>query len=421
MKLTTAKEAVKHITSNSRIYVQCAAATPTILINALTERAFELEAIEMCHLHTFGDAPYSDLKYKDRFFTNSFYIGANVRHTISAGNGSYTPIFLSELPLLFDRNILPLDAVFIQVSPPDANGYCSLGVSVEATRAAIRSSKLVLAQINTFMPKTYGDALVHIDEIDFAVEHNEPLVQTPADSIGAIEHTIGEYVASIIEDRSCLQMGIGSIPNAVLSNLINHKDLGIFTEMFSDGVVDLVESGVVTCKYNTINPGKITSTFLQGGQRLFDFVDANDFLVMKEASFTNDANNIRQNERMVSINSAIEIDVTGQVCADSFGPKMYSGVGGQIDYVRGAGQSKGGKAIIAMPSVTAKGINKIVPMLKQGAGVVSTRANVQYIVTEYGIADLYAKNLKDRVKAMIEIAHPMHRETIEKEYFELTK
>lgn len=421
MKLTTAKEAVKHITSNSRIYVQCAAATPSLLMHALTERADELENIEMCHLHTFGEAPYADVKYKDRFFVNSFYIGANVRHTLSAGNGSYTPVFLSELPLLFEKKILPLNAVFIQVTPPDANGYCSLGVSVEATRAAIRSSQLVIAQINSFMPRTFGDALVHIDEIDFAVEHHTPLVETPADTIGEIEHTIGQYAASLIEDKSCLQMGIGSIPNAVLSNLKNHKDLGIFTEMFSDGVVDLVEAGVVTCKYNAINPGKITSTFLQGAQRLFDFVNNNDFLVMKEASFTNDVFNIRQNERMVSINSAIEIDVTGQVCADSFGPKMYSGVGGQIDYVRGAGQSKGGKAIIAMPSVTTKGINKIVPMLKQGAGVVSTRANVQYIVTEYGIADLYGKSIKDRVKAMIDIAHPMHREAIEKEYFEITR
>lgn len=419
MKFTTAQDAVKSITSHSRIYIQCAAATPTLLTHALTERAAELQNVEICHLQTFGDAPYADVKYKDSFFVNSFYIGGNVRNTLPQGNGSYTPIFLSELPLLFDRNQLALDAVFIQVSPPDANGFCSLGVSVEATRAAIRTAKMVVAQINKFMPHTYGDALVHIDEIDWVVEHHVPLLESLIEPMGAIEHSIGRHVASLIEDNNCLQIGIGSIPNAVLSNLTHHKDLGVFTEMFSDGVIDLVESGVITCKHNKIHPGKMTSTFLQGSQRLFDFVNENKLLVMKESNFTNDTHLIRQNDRMVSINSAIEIDVTGQVCADSFGPKMYSGVGGQIDYIRGAGQSKGGKAIIAMPSVTKKGVNKIVPTLKPGAGVVSTRANVQYIVTEYGIANLYGKTIKQRVQSLIEIAHPMYREQIERDYYEL--
>ena len=421
MKLVTAQEAVSHIQSNSRIYVQCAAATPSVLMHSIVARAHDLRNVEMCHLHTFGEAPYTDIQYKDSFFTNSFYIGANARKTITQGNGSYTPTFLSELPLLFDHNILPLDVVFIHVTPPNKEGYCSLGTSVEATRAAIRNAKLVIAQINTNMPFTFGDALVHVDEITFGIEINAPIFESPIDAISDIELRIGAHVASLIDDKSCLQMGIGSIPNAVLSNLTNHKDLGVFTEMFSDGVVDLVEKNVITSKYNTINPNKITSTFVQGTKRLFDFIDHNDFVIMKEASFTNNEVNIRQNDRMVSINSAIEIDVTGQVCADSFGSKLYSGVGGQIDYVRGAVHSKNGKAIIAMPAVTAKGINKIVPAPKTGAGVVTTRANIQYVVTEYGIAQLYGKNIKDRVKAMIDIAHPDFREQIAKDYFELTR
>jgi len=421
MKITTAQEAVKYIKSNDRVYVHAAAATPTILTNALTERASELRNVEICHIHTEGEAKYADIKHIDSFHVNSFFIGANVRHTIAAGNGSYTPVFLSEVPLLFSKGILKLDAVFIQVSPPDAHGYCSLGVSVEATKSAVMNAKLVIAQINKFMPRTFGDASIHISKIDFAVEHDTPLHESIAGEISEIENKIGNYVAGLIDDGSCLQMGIGSIPNAVLSKLKNHKNLGIHTEMFSDGVIDLVESGVINGKEKGIYQDRMLATFLTGSQRLFDFVNDNPFLVMKESSYVNDTANIRRNNRMIAINSAIEVDLTGQVCADSFGSKMYSGVGGQMDFIRGASLSKEGKAIIALPSVTGKGVNKIVPMLNQGAGVVTTRAHVQYIVTEYGIANLYGKTLKQRAKAMIEIAHPDYREQIEKEYYILTR
>ncbi|RRJ91626.1 acetyl-CoA hydrolase/transferase family protein [Paenimyroides tangerinum] len=421
MKITTAEEAVKHIKSNDRIYIHAAAATPTILTNALTERADELRNVEICHIHTEGEAKYAAIQHKDSFHVNSFFIGANVRHTIAAGNGSYTPVFLSEVPLLFSKGILKLDAVFIQVSPPDAHGYCSLGVSVEATKSAVKNANLVIAQINKFMPRTFGDASIHSSEIDFAVEHHIPLHESIADTINETENKIGDFVAGLIEDSSCLQMGIGSIPNAVLSKLKNHKNLGIHTEMFSDGVIDLVESGVITGKHKGLLKDRILATFLTGSQRLFDFVNDNPFLVMKESSYVNDTANIRKNDRMIAINSAIEVDLTGQVCADSFGSKMYSGVGGQMDFIRGASLSKEGKAIIALPSITAKGVNKIVPMLNQGAGVVTTRAHVQYIVTEYGIANLYGKTLKQRAKALIDIAHPNFREQIEKEYYILTR
>lgn len=421
MKITTPEEAVKHIKSNDRIYIHAAAATPTILTNALTERAAELRNVEICHIHTEGEAKYSNIKHKESFHVNSFFIGANVRHTIAAGNGSYTPVFLSEVPLLFSKGILKLDAVFIQVSPPDAHGYCSLGVSVEATKSAVLNAKLVIAQINKFMPRTFGDASIHSSEIDFAVEHDAPLHESLPGIISETENKIGSFVAGLIDDSSCLQMGIGSIPNAVLSKLKNHKNIGIHTEMFSDGVIDLVESGVINGKDKGIYKDRILATFLTGSQRLFDFVNDNPFLVMKESSYVNDTANIRRNNRMIAINSAIEVDLTGQVCADSFGSKMYSGVGGQMDFIRGASLSKEGKAIIALPSVTAKGVNKIVPMLNQGAGVVTTRAHVQYIVTEYGIANLYGKTLKQRAKSMIEIAHPDFREQIEKEYYTLTR
>lgn len=421
MKITSANEAVKHIKSNDRIYIHAAAATPTLLTNALTERAGELKNVEICHIHTEGVAKYADIKFKDSFHVNSFFIGANVRHTIAAGNGSYTPVFLSEVPLLFSKGILKLDAVFIQVSPPDIHGYCSLGVSVEATKAAVLNAKLVIAQINKHMPRTFGDSSIHFSTIDYAVEHHEPIHQSLVSEISETENKVAGYVASLIDDKSCLQMGIGSIPNAVLVKLKNHKNLGIHTEMFSDGIIDLVESGVINGSHKGLYKDRILSTFLAGSQRLYDFANDNPFLVMKESSFVNDTANIRKNDRMVAINSAIEVDLTGQVCADSFGPKMYSGVGGQMDFIRGASLSNQGKAIIALPSITAKGVNKIVPMLNQGAGVVTTRAHVQYIVTEYGIADLYGKTLTQRIKSMINIAHPNFREQIEREYHELTR
>ena len=416
-----ADEAVRHINSDSRIYIQAAAATPSVLTEALTRRAPELRNVEICHLHTEGDAPYSNPALSESFHVNSFFIGKNVRHTLEAGNGSYTPVFLSELPNLFRKRIITLDCAFIHVSPPDAHGYCSLGVSVEATLAAIQNAKTVIAQVNPQMPRTFGDGIIHINNIDFTVNVDLPIFGHGVTTISETENKIGHHIASLIEDRSTLQMGIGSIPNAALMNLTTHKDLGLHTEMFSDGVIDLIVNGVINCKYKGSHKGRALATFLIGTQRLYDFVDDNPFIEMRESSYVNDSAVIRKNPRMVAINSAIEVDVTGQVCADSIGAKMYSGVGGQMDFIRGASLSDGGKAIIALPSQTSKGESRIVPFLRQGAGVVTTRAHAQYIITEYGIADLYGKTLKQRAKAMVAIAHPDHRENIERKYGELLR
>lgn len=416
-KYTTAEEAVKVVKSNDRIYIQAAAATPSILIKALSERADDLRNVEICHLHTEGDAPYANPELRESFHVNSFFIGQNVRHTLAAGNGSYTPVFLSELPLLFRKNILPLDVVFIHVSPPDIHGYCSLGVSVEATLAAIENAKIVIAQVNAQMPRTFGDGIIHISEINYLVEVNIPIFVQEMGEISPMEDKIGTFIASLIEDESTLQLGIGSIPNAVLAKLTHHKNLGLHTEMFSDGVIDLIENNVINCNFKSISRGRALATFLIGSQRLYDFVNDNPFIEMRESSFVNDTAIIRKNSKMVAINSAIEVDITGQVCADSIGARMFSGVGGQMDFIRGATLSNGGKAIIALPSITKKGESRIVPFLKQGAGVVSTRSHVQYIITEYGIADLYGKTLKQRANEMVKIAHPDHQGWIEKDFF----
>ncbi|NCO63103.1 MAG: acetyl-CoA hydrolase/transferase family protein [Flavobacteriales bacterium] len=418
-KIVSAEEAVKVIKSNDRVYIHAAAAAPQVLIQAMTQRFSELKNVEVCHLHVEGDTPYANPELKDSFHVNSFFIGGNVRHTLAAGNGSYTPVFLSELPLLFKRNILQLDVALIHVSVPDKHGYCSLGVSVEATLAAIENAKIVIAQVNPNMPRTLGDGIIHCTEIDLFVECNEKIPIYEMHMSTEIENKIGDYVASLIEDRSTLQMGVGVIPNAVLSRLTNHKDLGLHTEMFSDGVIDLILKDVINGNYKGINPGRTLATFLMGSKRLYDYVDDNPFIELRASDFVNDVSIIKQNPRMVAINSAIEVDVTGQVCADSMGSKIFSGVGGQMDFIRGASLSEGGKAIIALPSMTKNGISRIVPSLKPGAGVVTTRAHVQYIITEYGIANLYGKTIKQRVKALVNIAHPNHRERIERAYYEL--
>lgn len=415
---STAQEALKIVKSGQRVYVQAAAAAPTVLTNALADRAHELTNVEVCHLHTEGEARYANPELKNSFHVNSFFIGKNVRHTLKSGNGSYTPVFLSELPLLFKRNILDLDVALIHVSPPDKHGYCSLGVSVEATLAAIDNSRHVIAQINPQMPRTHGDGIIHVSQIDTLVEVDYPIYEHLNPAVTAEEEKMGEYIAGLIEDKSTLQMGIGSIPNAALMKLTNHKDLGLHTEMFSDGVIPLIEKGVINGNYKGVSPGRALATFLVGSKKLYDFVDDNPFVEMRASNYVNDAARIKKNSRMVAINSAIEVDVTGQVCADSIGCSMYSGVGGQMDFIRGASLSNKGKAIIALPSVTKKGISRIVPFLKQGAGVVTTRAHVHYIITEYGVAYLYGKTLKQRVKALVEIAHPDHRENLEKAYFE---
>lgn len=419
-KRVSAEEAVKVIKSNDRVYIQAAAAAPQQLINAMSARHEELRNVEVCHLHIEGEAPYANPELKDSFHVNSFFLGKNVRHTLHSGNGSYTPVFLSELPTLFHRNIIDLDVVLIHVSEPDKHGYLSLGVSVEATLAAIDNASIVIAQVNKKMPRTHGAGIIHYTEIDYFVECDDEIPAINASVPTEIESKIGDYVAGLIEDRSTLQMGIGNIPNAVLSRLTNHKDLGLHTEMFSDGVIDLILSDVINGNYKKINRGRALTTFLMGSRRLYDYVDDNPFVEMRASNYTNNAAYIKQNPRMVAINSAIEVDVTGQVCADSIGSKMYSGVGGQMDFIRGASLSDGGKAIIALPSVTRKGVSRIVPTLKPGAGVVTTRAHVHYVVTEYGIANLFGKTIKQRVKALVDIAHPDHREEIDRAYFELT-
>ena len=415
----SAEEAVKVIKSNDKIYIQAAAAAPQTLINAMSARHEELRNVEICQLHTEGEAPYANPDLKASFHVNSFFIGKNVRHTLKAGNGSYTPVFLSEVPRLFQQGIIKLDVVLIHVSVPDNHGYCSLGVSVEATLAAIDSAKCVIAQVNPQMPRTHGAGIIHHSEIDYFVESNVELPTHDMAEPSDIENKIGDYVANLIEDRSTLQMGIGSIPNAVLTRLKNHKDLGLHTEMFSDGVIDLILSDVINGNYKKINRGRALSTFLIGSKRLYDYVDDNPFVEMRASNYTNNTAFIKQNPKMVAINSAIEVDVTGQVCADSIGSSMYSGVGGQMDFIRGASLSEGGKAIIALPSVTRKGVSRIVPALKLGAGVVTTRSHTHYVVTEYGVANLYGKTIKERVKALVAIAHPDHREAIDKSYFEM--
>ena len=421
MTFLSAQEAVKAVKSGDRVYVHAASMTPTILTDALTDRASELSDVEMCHIHTYGEAKYADLKYKDSFFVNSLFVGANVRHTIKQGNGSYTPIFLGSMPKAILNGDLKVDVLLIQVTEPDTHGYCSLGTSIENIHAAIETASVIIAQVNKFVPRTFGDSYVHISKITHLVEHHTPLYAVSMPNATSDEITIGNYIAELIEDKSCLQMGIGSIPNAVLSNLTNHKGLGIHTEMFSDGIIPLVKSGVITGEYKGILKGKIVSTFADGSQDLYDFINQNPVIEMKPTSFTNDPYKIAKNNRLISINSAIEVDVTGQVCADSIGTNVFSGVGGQIDFITGASMSKGGKSILALTSTTNKGVNKIVSTLKIGAGVVTSRAQVDYIVTEFGVAKLSGKHIRDRVKAMVEIAHPDFREKLEREYFEAIK
>jgi acyl-CoA hydrolase len=417
LNLVTALEAVSHVKSGNRVFFQGAAMTPNVLIDALCERYRELKNVEIFQIHTEGKALYAQAPYNEAFRINSCFVSGNVRQAVNSGNGDYIPIFLSEIHLLFRKNILPIDVAFIQVSPPDKHGYCSLGVSVDITLPAIQTAKKVIAQINPRVPRTHGDGIIHISRIFAAIELDEPIYSTILTEPTEIEQQIGRHVAGLIEDGATLQMGIGGIPNVVLANLMNHKRLGIHTEMLSDGVLPLIEKGVITGEEKEIKTGKLVTCFALGSQKLYDFVDDNPLVHFKEAGYTNDSAIIRQNPKVTAINSAIEIDLTGQVCADTIGKYQYSGVGGQMDFIRGASLSEGGKAIIAMPSITNKGFSKIVPYLKEGAGVTTTRAHVHYIATEYGIVNLYGQNLKQRAKALISIAHPDHREQLEKEAF----
>ena len=418
MEPVTPLEAVDIISSGDRVFIQGGVATPQELVNAMAQRSCDFRNVEIVHIHTEGTAPYTASDCRDSFTINSFFIGSNIRSTVKQGYAQYIPMFLSEIPALFRDNILPLDVALVQVSPPDKHGYCSLGVSVDVAITAVEEAKYVIAQINPKMPRTHGDGLVHMRNFHAYCEVDMPIPEVIAGEPSSIEKSIGNNVAGLVEDGATLQMGIGGIPNAVLSCLKNHKDLGIHTEMFSDGIIDLVEGGIITGKYKKKHPYKIVSGFAMGSQRLYDFMDDNPEIAMLDIAYVNDTAVIRQNPKVTAINSAVEIDLTGQVCADSIGMNMYSGVGGQMDFIRGASLSKGGKPIIALSSTTNKGLSKIAPVLKEGAGVVTTRAHVHYVVTEYGVANLYGKNLYERAKALTNIAHPDHREMLDKAAFD---
>jgi len=413
-RFVTAAEAVSVVKSGDRVFMHGMAAFPQRLADALVERADELRDVEIVHLHTEGDAKYADPKFRDSFFVNNLFIGANTRAAVDEGRADYIPVFLSEIPHMFRHGVLPLDVAFVHVSPPDAHGYCSMGVSVDCSLAAVQTAKKVIAQVNPHMPRTHGDGNIHYSKFDKMVEVNEELPAHVQGAPNEVESEIGRRIAELVEDGATLQMGIGGVPNAVLAALTHHKRLGIHTEMFSDGVIPLVESGVITCEAKTILPNRIVSGFVSGSKKIYDFINDNPFVQMRDIGYVNDTSVIRRLKKMTAINSAVEIDLTGQVCADSIGTRMFSGVGGQMDFVRGASLSEGGKPIFALGSISAKGFSRIVPVLKQGAGVVTTRAHVQYVVTEYGVANLYGKNLRQRATALIEIAHPSQRETLER-------
>ncbi|WP_282159659.1 acetyl-CoA hydrolase/transferase family protein [Ulvibacterium marinum] len=419
MKIVSIEKAASFVKPGDRVFVQGAAMTPNTLINALCEERYtELENVEVISIHTDGEVKYALPPYNKAFKINSCFVGGNVRKAVNTNQGDYIPIFLSEIQLLFRKNILPLDVAIVQVSPPDRHGYCSLGVSVDVALPAIQTAKKVLAQINPQVPRTHGDGIIHISNIDFAVEVDMPIHTYEPTELSETDQMIGKHVAGLIEDGATLQLGIGNIPNAVLANLQNHRRLGIHTEMFSDGILPLVEKGVITGEEKELKTGKIVTCFAAGSQKLYDFIDDNPSVHFKEAAFTNDTALIRKNPKVTAINSAIEIDLTGQVCADSIGYRHFSGVGGQMDFIRGASLSEGGKPIFAISSVTPKGISKITPALKEGAGVTTTRAHVHYVATEYGVVNLYGKNLHQRAKALISIAHPEHREELSKAAFD---
>ncbi len=413
MRLMSPEQAVQAIRSGDRVFVHGVAATPQRLIEAMTARAPELRDVEIVHIHTEGPAPYAAPALRESFRTNSLFVGANVRKASGPIEPDYVPVFLSEVPALFRRGILPLDVALIQVSPPDKHGFCSLGTSVDVTRAAVHCARHVIAQINPQMPRTHGDGLIHIDRIDAAIEEEQPLPERVPPPLTDVARAIGRACAELIEDGATLQMGIGAIPDAVLAALVDHRDLGIHSEMFSDGVIPLVERGVITGEQKRIHPGKLVASFVFGTRRLYDFVDDNPQVALLDVAYVNDTAVIRRNPRVTAINAAIEVDLTGQVCADSIGTRLYSGVGGQMDFIRGASLSEDGKPIIVLPSVTKRHESRIVPFLKPGAGVVTTRAHVHYVVTEYGVANLYGKNLRQRARALIDIAHPDHRAALE--------
>lgn len=421
-KYTTAEEALCYLQSGNRVFIHGSAATPQYLLSKLTERASQLKNVELVFITLIGKVDIADAKYSDSFNINSFFVSEPVRENVNHGTGNFIPVFLSEIPELMRNNILPIDVALIHVSPPDIHGFCSLGVSVDIARAAVDTAKLVIAQVNLQMPRTHGDGLIHISNIDAMVHVNEPLPEVQYGNSGSlIETNIGKHIAAMIEDGSTIQMGIGGIPDAVLKELGTHKELGVHTEMFSDGLIPLIEKGVITNAFKKKHPGKVTTSFCIGSRYLYSYVNDNPLFTFLDIDYVNDPHVIRQNPKVCAINSCIEIDLTGQVCSDSIGTYQYSGVGGQMDFMRGAALSAGGKPIIALPSRTGKGIPRIVPFLKQGAGVVTTRAHMHWVVTEYGAVNLFGMNLRQRAKALISISHPDDHEMLEKAYFERFK
>ncbi len=413
MKIVSPAEAVAGIRSGDQIYVQCAAAAPSVLLDALTARAEELTDVSVVHMHIEGPGPHLAPEMVGHFRHRALFIGPNARKAINEGRAEYIPVFLSDIPHLFDANLLPLDAVLCNVSPPDEHGYCSLGTSVEAMQSAIRRAKTVIAQINHSMPRTLGESFVHVSQIDYGVEVDILPYEHADPAIGDLERRIGEYVADLVPDGATLQMGIGAIPSAVALFLRDKQHLGVHTEMMTDCVVDLVEAGVIDGLAKERNRGKIMAAFMMGTRKLYSFVHDNPMVEMRQCDFTNDTHVIRSFRRMTAINSAIAIDLTGQVCADSIGWHLYSGVGGQMDFIRGAALAAEGRAIIAMPSTASDGrISRITPFLAEGSGVVTTRAHVRTVVTEWGVAELYGKSIRERAKALIEIAHPDFRDEL---------
>jgi len=418
----SAEEAISLIQSGQRVFVHGSAQTPVHLLKELARQSARLKDVELVFISVYGDIEVDKPQYASHFLINSLFVSASIRNAVAEGRADYVPVFLSEIPELFKRNVLPIDVALIQVSPPDKHGYCSLGVSVDIARSAVDTGKYIIAQVNPNVPRTHGDALIHSSRFHTMVYCDDPLQEVRfGDKVGPVEMKIGEYVASLVEDRNTIQMGIGSIPDAVLRSLTNHKDLGVHTEMCSDGIIDLFEKDIINNKYKKIHPNKIVTSFALGTRRLYDYVDDNPAFQFLDIDYVNDPHIIRRNPGMVAINSAIEIDITGQVCSDSIGTYQFSGVGGQMDFMRGAAVSEGGKPIIALPSRTGKGVARIVSFLKPGAGIVTTRAHVHYVITEYGIAYLFGKNLRQRAKAMIEIAHPDDREELERTSFERFK
>ena len=415
-KVVAPAEAVKAVKSGDRIFLTGNCSVPSTILAALVDRALELHDVEICQALTIGSADYVSPELEGHLRVNTMFISHNIRKAVQDGRADFTPVLLSEFPLLFKDKILPLNVAFVHLSIPDQHGYCSFGVEVGLSKSPAESADIIIAEVNEQMPRTLGDSFIHISALDYIVPVDYPLPELPMGDGNPSDTVkkIAGFIAELIPDEATMQMGIGAIPDAVLNYLFDKKDLGIHTELFSDGVIDLVEAGVITNSKKTLHPGKIVAGFILGTQRLYDWVHNNPLIEFLRTEYINDPFVVSQNDRMVAVNSAIEIDLTGQICADSIGTKLYSGVGGQLDFIYGASRSKGGVPIIALPS-TAKDFSRIVPTLKQGAGVVTTRNHIHYVVTEYGVADLYGKTIHERAKSLIDVAHPQFREELTKE------